>query len=316
MKKKIIIASFLLFLAFLALSDNIFCEAQLEWSTKYLIEVQSDGSAIWMIERGTFVRRGDEWEIFRYSSIEHLEKFYNKIDKLMGETQLYAQRDMGVPYESVRITTTITSRTETSSYGIVKYQFEWLNFTQGNETRMIIGDVFIDGIWDVYLFGDGELTLKYPPGYNIAEVRPKPDRVDSNQTLTWSRIGNLRVGEPKLILKQGTTGTMNFLQKYASAIVGTIVILGVGSISIWLLKFRKEEKAEARAIPEIPHEMEDEERVINLLKAAGGSLYQSKITKELGFSRSKTSKLLTEMENKGKLRRKRRGREKLVILID
>jgi uncharacterized membrane protein len=309
---------FLLFLTFFGFFGNLFCKAQLEWSTKYQIEVKPDGSAKWMIERGTFVRKGDEWKIHRYSLPEHLETFYSqKIDKLIRETRLHTKRDMKIPYESVKITTTTISRTETSSYGIVRYQFEWLNFTQSNDIRIIIGDAFINSIWDVYLFGDGELTLKYPQGYNVVEVHPKPelDGTDSNQTLIWSRIGNLRVGEPKLVLERETT-TMNFLQKYASTIVGIIAILGIGSISIWLFKFRKRKKAEVSAIPEIPYEMEDEERVINLLKAAGGSLYQSKITKELGFSRSKTSKLLTEMENKGKLRRKRKGREKLVILID
>ena len=60
---------------------------------------------------------------------------------------------------------------------------------------------------------------------------------------------------------------------------------------------------------------DDEEKVVNLLKAAGGSLYQSAIADQCGFSRSKASKLLALMERKRKIRREKKGREKLVTLI-
>jgi len=61
---------------------------------------------------------------------------------------------------------------------------------------------------------------------------------------------------------------------------------------------------------------DDEDNVVTLLKAAGGRLYQSTITKKCGFSKSKTSELLTSMENKGIVRRQKKGREKLVTLIE
>ncbi len=61
---------------------------------------------------------------------------------------------------------------------------------------------------------------------------------------------------------------------------------------------------------------DDEEKVVNLLRAAGGSMYQSTIADHCEFSRSKTSKLLTTMENKRKIRREKKGREKVVTLIE
>jgi uncharacterized membrane protein len=318
MKRVLVVASFSLFLMFLAGFETILCGAQFEWNTRYRINVRPDGSASWMIERGTLIRRSEEWNFLRYSSPEHLQEFIYKIDSLVKQTQLETQRDMKVPHNSLKITATITSRTETSSYGIVRYQFDWLNFTQIRDAQIIIGDAFIDGIWDVFLFGDGELVLEYPHEYDVKKVNPQPDVKDANQTLIWFRIGTFGIKEPDIILEKKSSGTMSLLQKYALAILGAITLFGIGSASLWFFKFRKKEKLEAAIlVPKVTLGPEnEEEKVINLLKAARGSLYQSIIAKELGFSRSKTSKLLTEMENKGKLKRKRKGREKLVTLIN
>lgn len=58
----------------------------------------------------------------------------------------------------------------------------------------------------------------------------------------------------------------------------------------------------------------DEENVIGMLKEAGGGMLQSVITKKCGFSKSKVSELLKSMEERGVIKRKRKGREKFVIL--
>lgn len=60
----------------------------------------------------------------------------------------------------------------------------------------------------------------------------------------------------------------------------------------------------------------DEAKVVKLLREAGGSLYQSTITKQLGFSKSKTSGLLKNMEKQGIVRRQKKGREKLVMFTE
>lgn len=92
-----------------------------------------------------------------------------------------------------------------------------------------------------------------------------------------------------------------------------IVSAGIIFASIWLFKFRKKRKV--ATISSLITEMEDDEKkIINLLKSAGGQLYQSSIADRLKFSRAKTSKLLKTMEDKGKIRREQKGREKIVTL--
>ena len=58
----------------------------------------------------------------------------------------------------------------------------------------------------------------------------------------------------------------------------------------------------------------DEDKVIELLREVGGQLYQSMVTKRLGFSKAKTSILLKAMEEKGLVKRKKMGREIVVTL--
>jgi uncharacterized membrane protein len=60
----------------------------------------------------------------------------------------------------------------------------------------------------------------------------------------------------------------------------------------------------------------DEEKAVKLIKSSGGSLRQSAITDQLGFSKAKTSQLLTVLEQKGVIRRYKRGRDKIVVLVE
>lgn len=119
-----------------------------------------------------------------------------------------------------------------------------------------------------------------------------------------------------VILEKRVPTILNILREYASLIVGLILIGGIGFAGLWLLKFRKKEKVSGFP-PRVTLGIEDDEdKVVRLLRAAGGRLYQSTITKQCGFSKSKTSQLLTAMERKGIVKRKKRGREKLVTLIE
>jgi uncharacterized membrane protein len=60
----------------------------------------------------------------------------------------------------------------------------------------------------------------------------------------------------------------------------------------------------------------EEEKVLRVLRSNGGSAYQSAITEQCRFSKAKTSQLLTALERKGAVRRYKKGRDKIVNLIE
>jgi len=94
----------------------------------------------------------------------------------------------------------------------------------------------------------------------------------------------------------------------------TAILIIIVIISLWLIRFKK-----SRVKPlEISRFeiLDDEEKIVRLLQSAGGRLLQSSISEQLKFSKSKTSSLLKMMEAKRKIRRERKGRDKIVILLE
>jgi len=58
----------------------------------------------------------------------------------------------------------------------------------------------------------------------------------------------------------------------------------------------------------------DEKKVVELIAAKDGSMYQSDVMKELEMSKVKVTRILDRLEGKGILERKRRGMTNIVIL--
>ena len=60
----------------------------------------------------------------------------------------------------------------------------------------------------------------------------------------------------------------------------------------------------------------EEDKVIKVLRASGGSMRQSDITDALGFTKAKTSQLLATLEKSGSITRYKSGRDKIVNLTE
>ncbi len=65
-----------------------------------------------------------------------------------------------------------------------------------------------------------------------------------------------------------------------------------------------------------PELLSDEDRVRNLLSDSGGRMKQSAIVEELGWSKSKTSRVLSRMAEEGTVEKLRLGRENVIDLVD
>jgi uncharacterized membrane protein len=99
--------------------------------------------------------------------------------------------------------------------------------------------------------------------------------------------------------------------------------IGVASVAIaapiasyLLIKRRKTNAKTAAVIQEsLTFNPEtDEEKIMKILKAGGGTVRQSMITDQCRFSKAKTSQLLTSLEQRGVIIRVKKGRDKIVSL--
>lgn len=305
-------------LIFLFLFLTTFVLFETVWGTspqlEYRIEVHADGSASWIIEH-RFLKGENESLFAQLSSPTYFsDVFVKNIKMLLNATKEKTGR-MNMTVENFVMIASVLG-----SYSVVTYQFEWQGFAETADTRIMIGDVFtVDGL---FLYGEGTVSIQFPSEYTVESVSPSP-HAQSNQTLTWYGIKDFGVGEPKIVLGQekAAYGFLEIIKANAPIIASLITLVAVSSISFYYFKLRKKEtretiSAEAPVPSGVLRIEDDEEKVVNLLRAAGGSLYQSKIADECGFSRAKASKLLAAMEKQGKIRRVEKGREKVVTLIN
>ncbi|NIW34924.1 hypothetical protein GWM83_05165 [Candidatus Bathyarchaeota archaeon] len=251
-------------------------------------------------------RKYSDWRYFS-------NHFIQNVTSLVNEAKLRTGReDMAVPLESFKLTIS-----GSGSYKVIRYRFEWIEFADSTGGQIIIGDVFeVEGL---FLLGDGILDITVSSGYVIESVSP-PGDADSGIDLRWNNVTNLESGEPEVVLRQRAFGVGAILREHAIMIISVILVLGIGSFSVWYFRFGKKAEKRVKGVaqpPEVQFELQDdEEKVVDLLRATGGRLYQSTVAERLEFSRSKTSKLLTSMEKEGRIRREKKGRQKVVILTN
>ncbi len=310
--------SFLVFSLFLLTSEIAFCELQLEESHLLEIEVTSDGSATWITAYRYSLKTEDDVEIFQLflSEFEAKKEDYLKlfsdnmcamVDRASNATgRNMTAKDFGVDAGILQ--------TPTGSVGVVNYQFIWVGFAVVDDPQIRIGDVFEAGF---FLFENDELTVRYPQGYEVIEVWPLPDvRMDYERTLTWYGPKSFGVEEPWVLLRKEASGIMDVLQAYGPMVALAAFGVGFGFILFYRFRFAKRKKEIEKEIPRVIPELENaQDKVVRLLKTMGGKAPQSVIVEKCGFSRSKTSQLLKDMENAGIVGREKRGREKLVVLL-
>jgi len=281
--------------------------AQSTYQLEYAIEVHADGSAQWMVvhifengEDNALYKQLSNYTYFTEVFVKSIKSIVAKMAEATGRTNMSVEKFV-----------------MTVSYNIVNYEFFWRKFAEVNDSYVKIGDVFnVDGL---FLYGNGRLRIVYPSNFIIESVSPQSD-VELEHTLTWYTTSNLTKGEPKIILREkaASSGFMG-IWEYAVLAISVATVVSVSSISLYYFRFRKRKKGLEVALPKLPSVSgieNDEDKVINLLKGTGGSLYQSAIADQCRFSRSKTSKLLKAMEDKRKIKREERGREKVVTLLE
>jgi len=293
----------------------VFCQNQLSWSTVTRIEIHQDGSATWLIQKETTLDTESDMAAFlEYVNLTSLDDFLNNVKSVVSEASIITGRAMKV--ENFDTTASVLNTT-TGFKGIIQFHYDWVGFAKEIEDEKIkVGDA-LNGLLD--LSRNDILIIQYPAGYTIESVDPEQDdSKDSDRTITWYGPRNFGAGEPTVILRKNRFSVVDLIMDNAFVIILIVLSSCLGLLGFITLKSLKEQK-DQKASETIPLSAElegDEEKVINLLKKSGGRLYQKSIAKHCKFSKSKTSELLTAMERKGTVSRKKKGREKLVVLID
>jgi len=269
--------------------------------TEYKILVNPDNSATWLITKVSDINAPiDTWQGFQ-------TKIYNLNDNAAATTK----RALAIDENSLQINTTVSSSSKTT-----EYMFTWLNFSVTQNEEVMFGDVFVVNGFFTQLYGEASLQIFYPPDFAVKSVTPEPNSQD-NGMLRWYRTQDLENNPTKIVLKpkpadnvQGIFSQQTLLLVAAS---GSIAVVFVASFLVFRHRRQPQKSALPARLTVVSVETE-EDKIINTLRVCKGSMRQSDITDQLGFSKAKTSQLLSGLEKRGVVTRLKSGRDKIVTL--
>jgi len=294
--------------AFFALFTTLLLASQSVGGSDYLdynIHIIKDGSALWTITQVTDID----------SSVDSWEEFEERVFTTVNDAIDCTGREMAVDLASLEMKTEIYWETSSKK---IEYRFRWENFSVVEERQISFGDVFSDEFFSL-LYGDGELYITYPAEYDLKSVSLAPNqRENSTQTLHWYRTQDFLVGDPNFLLASRDAVSNEDFPLFTVAVLGSVAF-GAVTISFLILKQRIKRKEKLPKSDEFSSWQEienDQERILQLLRSSGGNLKQSEVCQKLRFSRAKTSLLLTEMEKNSLVRRRKKGKNKIVFLME
>ena len=291
----------------LVISSIIATAQENGYKITYTININEDGSAVWIVEYRTLLTTKEDFSSFENYTQQlqsvHSTEFKELMQKSASEAAVATSRNMIAKDFSGDAA---IQSTPTGTYGVVHYSFTWTNFAKTGPT-VSIGDVFVGGL---YLSKDNTLIIQYPPGYTVEQVSPQPDQ--SREGMMWYGLRSFGAGEPRIVLSKPSFPLL-------TAVLAVIVIFIVGAGAyIYLHKIRAEKEIPEDVAGNITENdmMDLEDRIVKLLKESGGSLYQSEIGRKLELPKSTVSSALNELYNKNIIQKIKKGRENLIRLAE
>jgi len=291
-------------LLLLSAVNKAYCQDYIQ----YQVQTNNDNSASWTITQVSDVNAPiDTWEGFQ-------QKIFTLIDAAINATN----REMTIEPESIQMETVISWETQAKT---TEYRFKWLNFSTKENEEIAFGDVFQVPSFFSQLYGDGALQIAYPSNYTVISVSPTPNKQDDDlQTLEWYRTQDFMNGKPSITLnlKSQTGNEVGWPQSTLIVAVSAIAVAAslIGFYMVRRNKQKTKDGSTAATFAGTTLIESDEEKIIKTIRNSGGVLNQTAIAEQCRFSKAKTSQLLATLEQKGVIKRFKKGRDKIVTLTE
>ncbi len=284
-------------------------EAQLslasERPTLYKIELYRDGTAIWTVETRVKLESQLDIEAFNLYKAEfeanksvNLANFSTRIINIVNDASTITGRAMAAKDFDAFLT---TLNTPTGTYGVISYRFTWTNFAKTEGDGMQIGDVFAGGL---YLSREEALAILPPQGLEAKAAAPKPDEIKDSMLIYYG-MRSFASGEPRVLFQQAFS--MNWIY-----ILLAIITITAMAFYAARRKIKASIEVDEPETTQVEIVQSDEDLILNLLDKAGGEMYQSEITEQTGFSKSKVSAILKDLKAKGLILKIKKGKENLI----
>lgn len=301
------------------------------------IELHPNASATWTIEY-TYRLTGNRSAAFDDLQADirsNRSKYRNSFRRTVGESVSHAENATGREMAMRDVSVRTRRQTVGSPVGIVAYRFRWTNFSKSNGSRLQAGDA-ISGL---LLDERTRLEIAWPTGYERRSVSPSPPDEQESGAVAWTGPKNFADDEPRLELVRtngttataptasgsrgpagtagsGPSGAVGPLGTTGLALAGAVFVL-LGSLA-WVARHRggdvESEPGDDEAIP--AELLSNEELALRTLREHDGRMKQRALRDEVGWAAPKTSKVLGDLQEDGRVEVFRLGRENVVTLPD
>lgn len=237
------------------------------------VDVNKSGDATWIMEKFIPLSKSDitEWENAvktgqNMSKYRNIPEYEHIIKSFQDHALNFSNRSMEVEDYNISYD---TRKTLSEGFGIIRYTFNWKNFSYNDSENIYIGDAFPGGV--LVLSPDNPLIIRIPDGYNVTNVTPGYNNKNEN-FLIWdgTLYSNFSDGEPFIILTPknttnvtgaGSQGQNGYLSKNRTILIIVIILLSVmvlvAFIRLWKKK-RDGKVSAANMVSQVPKEMLNE----------------------------------------------------------
>lgn len=298
------------------------------------IEVGPDGSATWTLRIRTRLDSNESvteyrrfQDAFRANTSQYLDTFEGRMTGVVTDANDTFSREMrATEFEANTSVQEVPQR-----WGVVTYRFTWHGFATAEDDRLVVGDVFAGGF---FIDEDDALEVAVPEGYVVEEASPTPTQTHES-VAEWQGREDFADGRPRVVAVQagdGDAGAFGSGLFVPAILVGLVIVVAVAAVGV--ASRRGQERGPLGALSGRfsgsndrsgdssgkPHDatgrseelLTDEDRVEALLEEYGGRMKQGAVVEELDWSKSKTSRVLSDMADNNRIRKLRIGRENLI----
>lgn len=288
-------------------------------NTVIRVNVNADGSAEWILQTRTRLETEEDVEAFkqfqqeyRNNSTASLNAFESRMSSVVADAENATDREM----RASNFSTSATIQEVPRRWGVVTFRFTWHGFAATDGGSLVVGDVF-EGGW--FLSEDDTFEMNAPDGYVVSDADPSPETSD-NESVVWTGRVDFANGNPSATFtpQDGADAPHNDSGLPLGLLAGgaLVTLAAIGGAVAWRRRTGDSSATGGTNTSASTSVKTDAERIIELLEENGGRMKQADIDAEFDWSKSKTSLVLSNMEEEGRIKKTRLGRENLVALTE
>jgi len=281
------------------------------------IAVQADGDARWTVTVRTRLETQAEVRTYRTfqegvreNESRYLSPFRDRITGVVTAADSESDRTMRAGNFSLQTSIQEVPR----RWGVLQYSFTWREFARADDSDIVVDDVFGDGL---FIARNDTLVITGPEGYTATGVRPTPTTADGG-TVSWRGPRDFGGGDPTVRFVTASTGPASPTPgDGAPATGGSALLVAVAGVLALLAGYAVyRQRADGDEGDGDATIVTDGDRVVQLLEDSGGQLKQTAVAAECDWSASKTSRVLSDLAEEGRVEKLRLGRENVISLPD